>query len=66
MFRVILEGLIVGILFIILSKIIESLLNNDNKYIHLFITAFLFHVLCEISGINIWYAKDYIKLLNNN
>ncbi len=64
-FRVVLEGIIVGILFLFLFKMIESLLVNNDKYTHLFITAFLFHILCEISGINIWYAKDYMKLLNN-
>lgn len=64
-FRVILEGIIVGILSLFLFKITESLLVNYDKYTYLFITAFLFHILCEISGINIWYAKDYINLLNN-
>jgi len=63
--RVVLEGIVIGIIFIILFRIIKSLLINNDNYIHLFITAFLFHILCEISGINIWYVKDYINLLNN-
>ena len=63
--RVVLEGIVIGIIFIILFRIIKSLLINNDNYTHLFITAFLFHILCEISGINIWYVKDYINLLNN-
>jgi len=47
--RVVLEGIVVGILFIILFKIIESVLTNNDKHIHLFTTAFLFHILCEIT-----------------
>jgi hypothetical protein len=63
--RVVLEGIVIGIIFIILFRIIKSLLINNDNYTHLFITAFLFHILGEIFGLNIWYVKDYINLLNN-
>jgi hypothetical protein len=38
--------------------------------IHMFLTTFLagalFHLLCEYSGINVWYVNQYNKLLPKN
>jgi len=31
----------------------------------LFIVGALFHLLCEYTGVNVWYAKNYCKLLSN-
>ena len=40
-----------------LPKICKSWNKNHVMEICLFFTGFLFHILCEISGINHWYCK---------
>lgn len=77
--RVILEGIVVGILLIIVVYIVSipiHMLNlspelpnvcktwNENHVmeITLFFSGLLFHILCEISGVNMQYAKN--KVLN--
>jgi hypothetical protein len=64
------EATVVGLLIIIITKIVKDYLLmyipnfTGNKNIELlFISGFLFHILFEYSGINLWYAKEYIKLI---
>ena len=35
-----------------------------NIYIILFITGFLFHIICEITGINLLYVKNYYSIIS--
>lgn len=58
------EGIVVGILLIIIYNIIDIILGvNYNKNIKLFMSGFIFHILCEIFGVNIWYVKEYNKYM---
>lgn len=67
---VLFEASVVGIGLVVLFYIFKQL----DKYIPdlfgykeiqtLFIVGVLFHILCEYTGINVWYAKDYCKLLS--
>jgi hypothetical protein len=60
------EATLIGIICLGLFKIINYFL-QDNKHIYLsiFLTSFLIHILFELFGINIWYSKEYVKILNN-
>lgn len=64
------EATIVGLLIIVIAKFIKDYILNyipivtGNKNIELlFISGFLFHIIFEYSGINLWYAKEYCKLI---
>jgi hypothetical protein len=62
---VMIEGIVVGILLICMYNIIDIILGvNYNQMIKLFISGFMFHILCEIFGVNIWYVKEYNKYIN--
>jgi hypothetical protein len=69
------EAPIVGVLLIILFSVILFLLNfstliKKNHNIHMMLSVFLagalFHILCEYSGVNVWYSKDYIELISKS
>ncbi len=65
------EGSIVGLLLVILFSLLSFLLRNNNLiknkniqlYLSLFISGALFHILCEYTGVNVWYVKNYKELL---
>jgi preprotein translocase subunit SecD len=58
------EALIVGILLILVYNPIYYLLKDYNNNFILFLSGFLFHILCEYSGVNIWYVNDYKRILD--
>ena len=45
-------GILLAILFFIVSKFAPTL-------VAVFISGALFHVICEYSGVNAWYARTY-------
>jgi hypothetical protein len=55
-------GLIAIVYFVemYLSKYIPDIIQNK-KIQNLFFSGFLFHILCEYTGVNMWYAKDYYE-----
>lgn len=67
---VIIEALVVGSLLIGIVKLVNDYLLKyipnitGNKNIELlFVSGFLFHIICEYTGINMWYSKEYCKLI---
>lgn len=37
--------------------------HNIQMFLTTFLSGGVFHLLCEYSGINIWYSKEYMKLV---
>jgi hypothetical protein len=69
--QLILEAIAVGALlypvylltkYVLLPNILPFQVTNI--YIILFVTGFLFHIICEITGINLLYVKNYNSILN--
>jgi hypothetical protein len=68
---VVTEAIIVGIFLIGFVKLTKSYilphipnLSGQPENIELYIIAgFLFHIAFEYSGVNLWYSKEYCKLL---
>ncbi len=72
--QIIIEAIVVGIITVIIGNVsgllVASMLKVNlpeickdwNKYytmeITLFLTGFLIHILCELTGINKWYCKN--------
>ena len=59
---VLIEALFVGILLSIIMGL-TTLLIPDRSLLWIVINAFLcgaaFHILCQVTGINDWYVKNY-------
>lgn len=64
-FTILTEAIVVGILLIIVFEFTKSILPGSSSFIQLFVCGALFHILCEISGINIWYANNYYSILHS-
>jgi hypothetical protein len=65
--QIIIEAIFVGILLIPMYLVIASLLKDttDNLYVILFLSGFFFHIICEITGVNLWYVKQYNSILKD-
>jgi hypothetical protein len=66
------EATFVGVGLILLYVLTEYVFKNLNinikdplnyKYITLFVSGFIFHIVFEYSGVNLWYSKEYCKLI---
>jgi hypothetical protein len=65
---ILMEAVVVGILLIIVYNIVNVILRlyklgDKMGLLVLFVSGFIFHILCEITGINLWYVKDYNKYI---
>lgn len=60
---IMIEAIVVGVLLVFLFLLVDKIIPKAPKTALLFITGALFHIICEISGVNIWYVKEYAKLL---
>lgn len=62
---VLFEAVVVGIGLVILYEIIKMVMSVKEKsnYIVLFLSGFVFHVLCEYTGVNVWYSLKYCEIL---
>ena len=67
-FKVLVEAIVVGLLLVLLCFILFLISDKDPlsrsylDYILIGIAGSLFHILCEYSGINVWYSKNYCEL----
>lgn len=68
------EAPIIGILLVILFSITIIILqlipllkknHNLNMFLSVFISGALFHIICEYTGLNVWYSKNYYNIINN-
>jgi hypothetical protein len=64
--QLIIESIVVGQLLLSVHYVTKNMLFPDihNPMIILFLSGFFFHLLCEITGINLWYVKNYNKYLS--
>ena len=68
--KILFESFVVGIMLVVLFVLVRlgyNLIVPQSKLdIHilvlLFITGALFHILCEVSGINQWYVDTYYRV----
>jgi hypothetical protein len=65
---ILLEASIIGAVLIGIFLLIELcnkfiFINKLHLLINIFISGFIFHILCEISGLNIWYVNNYNEIL---
>jgi len=56
--KVALEAFVVGILLAILYFFLSRL---APPLVAVFLSGALFHLICEYTGVNAWYAKNYIQ-----
>lgn len=60
-------GFLLTFLFGIILAILMPLLKN-NHMIHMLLSVFisggLFHIICEYTGVNIWYSKQYCDIVD--
>lgn len=69
--KVIFEATVVGLFLIAIIKGVSDYIlkyipdiTNSNKQLELLFTAgFLFHILFEYTGVNMWYSREYCKLI---
>jgi membrane protein CcdC involved in cytochrome C biogenesis len=54
-----LEALIVGILLVVVFIFVSKFTKNTMYAV--FASGALFHLLCEATGVNRWYAKTYFR-----
>jgi hypothetical protein len=59
------EAIVVGALLVALYFAAKSMFPKTNEFALVFVVGAAFHLLFEITGLNVWYAKDYCKLLAN-
>jgi hypothetical protein len=65
------EAIVVGLLLIGFVKLVKIYIlpiipniSGQPEDIELYLIAgFLFHITCEYTGINLWYSREYCKLL---
>lgn len=60
------EAIVVGALLVALYFAAKSVFPKTNEFVLVFAVGSAFHILFEITGLNVWYAKDYVKLLEKS
>lgn len=66
---IIVESIFIGFVFVILFIVFLGIFNLTpldhmyNMILSAFVASATFHVLCEYTGLNVWYVNQYYKLL---
>ena len=69
---IMMEGVVVGVgllaIYMAISFVLDLIsdyfkLDRFNLPIKLFISGYLFHIVCEYTGVNVWYSLAYCDLL---
>jgi len=68
---VLIEAVVVGILLILMIKLVQRYLldyipdfsGKKDSIEVIFVSGFLLHIIFEYTGKNLWYSKEYCKLL---
>lgn len=62
--RIIAEAGLVGVLLVIMVEVVKwtNIVKNERGI--LVIAGIVFHLLFEVSGLNILYAKEYVEILS--
>lgn len=72
LYQIFIEGIVVGQLlvwifnltkYIIIPNLIPLFDLRGSNIPILFISGFLFHIICEFTGVNIWYVRNYYSIL---
>jgi len=61
---VLIEALVIGIFLSIMSSLFTLLLPNRSILwlaVAGFVCGAVFHILCQVTGVNDWYVKNYYK-----
>jgi len=53
------EAIVVGLLLVLMFKLVSLL--GRGLALTLFLTGAFFHLTCEATGVNAWYAKNYFS-----
>jgi TRAP-type C4-dicarboxylate transport system permease large subunit len=53
-----LEALVVGLLLVILYMVTRRFMDSVPA---VFVSGAAFHLICEATGVNAWYARNYFK-----
>lgn len=53
------------IVVLILTNVIPFLKNNHMYQMgsSVFLSGMIFHIICEYTGVNVWYSKDYYEII---
>lgn len=62
------EATVVGICLIVSYAVIDYFYKkyikfNVSQYVTLFTSVFILHIIYEYTGLNLWYSKEYCKLI---
>ncbi len=60
---VLIEAMVVGLGLVMLLFAVQRAIGSNVGFWGIFITGAVFHLLCEWSGVNVWYAKNYCSIL---
>jgi hypothetical protein len=65
---VFLEAVFVGALLVVVYIAVDFVFKTLNytdiqPFVLLFLSGAFFHIVCEYTGINIWYVREYNKIL---
>lgn len=72
LYQIFIEGIVVGQLliwifyltkYIVIPNLVPLFDFRGNIVIAIFLSGFLFHLITEFTGINIWYVQNYYKIL---